>query len=307
MARVTLGKSIDRDRGSEEINMTTAAEIAERLGLTESGDGYSGICPCCCYERAFSVVERDGRLLFHCHVGCTQAEVIQGLREWEVWGSPSSQGGEFPPGPVTNHPPESKTSRDNALAMWARSQPAEGTVVEKYLRARGYNGPIPAALRYVSGKHPSDEQLHPVMVAAAIVIDPPEIIGVHRTFLRADGSGKAPLDPNKMSLGDVRGACVPLTRSRVGQTVAVSEGIETGLSVQQATDIPTLAALSTGGLKALLLPSVVRDVRIAADPDKPGLEAAQAAARRWHAEGRKVCIVRPPEGQDFNDLARSRL
>ena len=86
-----LEQSIDGNRISREISMTTAAQIADRLDLTESGDGYYGPCPCCSYEGAFSVVERDGRVLFHCHVGCTQDEVIQALREWEVWGNPASQ------------------------------------------------------------------------------------------------------------------------------------------------------------------------------------------------------------------------
>jgi putative DNA primase/helicase len=117
-----------------------------------------------------------------------------------------------------------------------------------------------------------------------------------------DGLGKAPLDPDKMTLGDIRGAGVPLANPR--PKTAVSEGIETGLSFQQTTGIPTLAALSAGGLQALLLPAVVQEVFIAADADPVGLKAAQAAARRWYSEGRKVRIVKPPEGRDFNVIAR---
>jgi len=73
----------------------------------------------------------------------------------------------------------------------------------------------------------------------------------------------------------------------------------------QATSIPTWAALSAGGLQALVLPPEVREVLIAADPDLVGLKAARIAARRWHGEGRIVRIVEPPEGTDFNDLARA--
>ena len=86
--------------------------------------------------------------------------------------------------------------------MWKRARPAEGTVVEKYLRARGYPGPLPLLLRYVTGKHPSDHQFHPVILAAAVrADDPSKIVGVHRTFLLGDGTGKALLEPAKMSLG----------------------------------------------------------------------------------------------------------
>jgi hypothetical protein len=190
--------------------------------------------------------------------------------------------------------------------MWQRSAPAAGTVVETYLRARGYLGEIPMALRYVRGKHPADGDFHPVMLAAAALFkepnEPPEFVAVHRTFLQLDGSSKASLEPAKMSLGPLQGAGVPLLAP--GSRVAVSEGIETGLSVQQATGIPTIAALSAGGMQALILPAGVREVFIAADHDDVGLKAAQGAARRWHAEGRVVRIVKPPQGVDFNDLAR---
>jgi putative DNA primase/helicase len=284
--------------------MTTAAQLAERLGLAESGDAFIGNCPCCGYERAFSVVYRNEKTLFHCHAGCTQEEVIQALRGWEDWGSPTHQGVETPPDlPVVPSPPrEQSSSLEAAQAMWHRSQPARGTIVQTYLHTRGYLGPIPSALRYVTGKHPSDGQFHPLMLAAAVLAgDPPKFAGIHRTFLREDGLGKAPLNPDKMTLGAIRGAGVPLAPP--GPKLAVSEGIETGLSVQQATGIPAWAAVSAGGMQALVLPAGVREVIIAADADEVGMKAAQAAARRWHDEGRTVRIAKPPEGHDFNDLA----
>lgn len=46
---------------------------------------------------------------------------------------------------------------------------------------------------------------------------------------------------------------------------------------------------------------------IAADPDPAGRAAAQAAAGRWLAEGRRVRVATPDRpGQDFNDLLRAR-
>ncbi len=286
--------------------MTNAVLIAERLCLTPSGDEFVGDCPCCGYENGFSIVDKDKRTLFHCHAGgCTQQELIHALRKYGLWGSPSPQAAEFPGDlPIVHPSPTRKSSRiEAALEIWGSSQPAPGTIVETYLRARGYFGPIPISLHYVKGKHRSDQKSHPIMLAAAMLPgDPPEIVGVHRTFLLEDGSGKALLTPAKMSVGNLRGAGVPL--AKLGPKVAVSEGIETGLSVQQATGIPTYAALSTAGMKALLLPTVVCEVVIAADPDDVGMKAAKAAARRWHAEGRIVRIAKPPGKLDFNDLAR---
>jgi hypothetical protein len=254
------------------------------------------------------VTEKDGRTLFYCHGGgCSAGDIISELREAELWGDPSPVDlfeplGEDPAEP--DQPPPSSSKLSAAMAMWQRSRQPESTAVETYLRARGYHGDIPPTLRSVTGKHPSDGAMHPIMISAVYRLSSSaEFVGVHRTFLAPDGAGKAAVDPSKMSLGNVRGAAVPL--GPLAPMIAVSEGIETGLSFMQATSIPTWVALSAGGLQALMLPPEVREVLIAADPDLVGLKAARIAAQRWHAEGRIVRIIEPPEGSDFNDLARA--
>jgi putative DNA primase/helicase len=290
------------DSGCRE--MTTAAEIAYQLDLRETGKGgYTGRCPSCQYETGFSVIDKNGRTLVHCHAGgCTQQEVIQALHEYGLWGDEASKSVELP---VEHSASSGKAhNADAAREMWQRSEPAAGTVVETYLRARGYLGAIPISLRYVTGKHPADKEFHAVMLAGALLFaESLKLVGVHRTFLQMDGSGKISFEPAKMTLGALQGAGVPLSMPR--SKVAVSEGIETGLSVQQATGIPTIAALSAAGMQSLVLPPYVEDIFIAADADEVGMKAAQIAARRWHAEGRRVRIVKPPAGSDFNDLGRS--
>jgi putative DNA primase/helicase len=139
--------------------------------------------------------------------------------------------------------------------------------------------------------------------AVTRVGNPEKTTGVHRTFLRGDGLAKADLREQKMSLGHIRGAAVRL--APIASKLAVCEGIETGLSFMQATSIPTWAALSAAGMQALVLPPEVREVVIATDPDSVGIKAARLAAHRWHAEGRGVRIIKPPQGLDFNDLARA--
>jgi putative DNA primase/helicase len=103
-------------------------------------------------------------------------------------------------------------------------------------------------------------------------------------------------------LGRCAGAAVRLARA--AETLAVAEGIETALSILQATKVPTWAALSTSGLAALELPSIVETVIIVADGDPAGIAGAERAAARWHHEGRTVRIARPPTGRDANDLLR---
>jgi phage/plasmid primase-like uncharacterized protein len=129
-------------------------------------------------------------------------------------------------------------------------------------------------------------------------------IGVHRTYLRRDGSGKADIEPPKASLGPVWGGAIRLDHAT--PELVIGEGIETSASAGRLLRLPAWAALSAGNLaNGLVLPVDVRAVVIAADPDEPGERAARAAALRWQREGRGVRIARPNiAGRDFNDIIR---
>jgi hypothetical protein len=275
-----------------------AETVARALGLRRAGREFTGRCPSCGYTSGFALCERNGAILVCCHAGgCSQAELWAALRQGGIDSGRDARE-QLPSVSTANR----RDSQAAALAIWRRSRPAQGTVVETYLRlARGYAGPIPAALRFAFGKHPSDlRRWHPMMVAAVLLDG--RIVAVHRTFLRADGRDKAALDPDKMTLGRCKGAAVPLAPA--GPALAITEGIETGLSVQ-AAGLATWAALSAAGIRNLILPEFVREVTIAADPDPAGLINARVAMRRWLAEGRSVTIARPPLGSDFNDLLRA--
>ena len=67
-------------------------------------------------------------------------------------------------------------------------------------------------------------------------------------------------------------------------------------------------SISAGNLgHALILPPQVRSVVIAADPDEPGRQAANAAWGRWNAAGIRCRIATPKSDSDFNDLLMRRL
>jgi putative DNA primase/helicase len=130
-------------------------------------------------------------------------------------------------------------------------------------------------------------------------------VAIHRTFFRSDGSGRALVQPNKASLGPVGGGAVRLSSPRQGEWLAIAEGIETTLAVMVACAMPAWAALSAGGIRALILPPEATHVIIGADHDRSGTgaRAAHDAAARWLAEGRRVRIAMPPEpGTDMADL-----
>lgn len=191
-----------------------------------------------------------------------------------------------------------------ALSIWRSARPSSGTPVETYMRSRGLSIPPPATLRFHTGlKHPTGNiWLAMVGLVTRGTDDVP--LAIHRTFLARSGTGKAPVDPQRMMLGPCRGGAVRLAPA--GDILLVGEGIETCLAAMQATRLPAWAALSTCGLRTLDLPSEVVDVIVLADGDDPGEAAAQDCGYRWKREGRRVRIARPPRGFDFNDLLLRR-
>ena len=142
------------------------------------------------------------------------------------------------------------------------------------------------------------------MVAAVQGLDR-RITGIWRIFLSETGD-KAPLEKAKLGLGQAGGGAVRL--GPVAAKIAVTEGIETALSVASAEPALTVwAALSTSGMRALRLPAETRHVLICADQGPAGQQAAEVAAWRFQKEGRWAVIALPggpeaPKGFDFNDL-----
>jgi hypothetical protein len=162
-------------------------------------------------------------------------------------------------------------------------------------RARSYHGPIPSTLGYLApnGKHP------PALIAAfgfceepePGVIDPPAFVtGIHLTRLTPDG-GKAPVDPVKIMLGPMSGLPIVLAPVNDGLGLAITEGIEDGLSVFEETGLGVWAAGSAGNMSkiAAVLPSYVECATIFAHRDE-GMRFAKEAAWLIAAIGTEVHI-----------------
>jgi hypothetical protein len=126
---------------------------------------------------------------------------------------------------------------------------------------------------------------------------------VHRTYLRADGTGKADVDPPKAMLGATAGGAVRLTEGH--SRLVVAEGIETALSLSSSllqSPATVWAALSTSGIRGLHLPPQAGRLTIAGDGDAAGREAANALAERANALGWQVSLLPAPDGHDWNDI-----
>lgn len=195
---------------------------------------------------------------------------------------------------------KAKKTEARAFACWKEAAPIVGTIAETYLRNRGITCDLPDTLRF----HPScwhqSVARFPAMVA---VVEGSERFAIHRTYLRADGLGKAAIDPAKAMLGTVAGGAVRLSAG-AGKLV-VCEGIETGLSLVSGllrSPATVWAALSTSGMKRLTLPSDPGRLTVATDGDNAGRSAGNALGERAVALGWAVSLLPAPEGRDFNDI-----
>jgi putative DNA primase/helicase len=254
-------------------------------------------------------------IILHCFAGCAREQVIAELRRLEFW-PPSRHVNVWPSASAT--PPRRQGEQFSAGvapvidAILRGLLPAPNTPVETYFRFRAITDELPPDIQYHARiKHGPTKTWYPGIVALVRNLSG-DCVALHRTYLQKDGRGKANISPNKMVLGPTRGCAVRLDQFELGKLLVLAEGIETALSVRQqmrknGRNCAVWSTLSTAGLRSLILPRDTADILIAADNDAPGETAAQDAARRWIAQGRRVSIARPPvEFNDFNDVLQAR-
>ena len=287
-----------------------AAEVAARLGQAyRSGSWWRCRCPVHGSAGA-TLALKDGNwgLIAYCHAGCRRAEITAELQRRGF-----VDAGSFAHGPTSKK--RGREAEDvnwrrriaQALDVWRTSHPARGTIVEAYLRSRGLTMPVPPTLRmHGLMRHRESAERRPAMVA---LVEHSEAgpVGVHITYLNPlDPSVKVSLEPRKRLIGPVTGAAIRLAEVRPDRALIVGEGIESTLSLMQLRGLPGWAAVSTAGLRALVLTPQARRVLIAVDRDLNGAgeAAARDAGQRWILEGREVRLAVPPGLGDFNDIVQ---
>lgn len=279
-----------------------AAELAVRWNLSRNGRDWRGECPACGYADSFVLSQGRGDRAIGWCASCQDGAAIAAAIRATKGGWQASP----PAPPAGNCEADRARRRERAIALWNGADPVPGTIAETYLHARrtGHVATSPALRFRGDTPHPNGGRL-PALLAR---IDGPagDMIAMHRTFLRRDGSAKADLDPPKASLGGFAGGAIRL--DPIGAELVIGEGIESSASAGRFLGLPAWAAVSAGNLaRFLVLPPEVTTVLIAADADQAGERAAREAAVRWQREGRRVRIARPNRpGADFNDLLRER-
>jgi phage/plasmid primase-like uncharacterized protein len=286
--------------------MEDASSVTKSFGGHWHGRYGAAPCPICQPERrkgqnALTLADgSNGRLMLNCKKsGCAFLDILaaSGLR----------MGDYTPPDAATIARRETEQRAETAKRaaqekrVWKEAQPIAGTLAETYLRGRGITCPLPDTLRFHSSCwHGPTAKRWPAMVGA---VQGAGLPAVHRTWLRADGLGKADIDPPRAMLGAVTGGAVRLADGP--GLLVIAEGIETALSLASGLlRVPATvwAALSTSGIRGLYLPDKPGRLTIAADGDSAGRTAAQALATRAHGIGWQVSLLPAPDGRDWNDI-----
>ncbi|MBX9751424.1 MAG: toprim domain-containing protein, partial [Roseococcus sp.] len=178
-----------------------------------------------------------------------------------------------------------------------------GTRVETYLQRRGITAsPLPPSIRYL----PYAYSQYGALVALATDATG-EVHGLQQIYLTADGR-KAPIKVQKRtnkahdSWSDISTVRMP------GRApIILCEGVETALSVWQATGQESWACLGISNIARAPLPEGAA-VIIARDGDEPNSKADQQirqAITILRSQGRDVTVAEPPAAMDFNDVLQS--
>jgi putative DNA primase/helicase len=211
-----------------------------------------------------------------------------------------------PPEPVPAPPIGAVTS------TWERCPPVTpDSVAGRYLIGRGCTLPHPDGhLRWHPRcQHPSGDK-GPALVALVTHAVTAEPMTLHKTWLMADGSGKARLDKPRLLKGGYpkKGGVIRLwPDEEVTYGLAIAEGIETALSAGQLFT-PVWSCIDAGNLSTLPVLDAIQSLTIVVDHDEQGILAANECGRRWAEDGAEVVLWVPPtEGQDLNDYLGSGL
>ena len=180
---------------------------------------------------------------------------------------------------------ETLRRRNVARWLWETAKPGRGTPAEAYLKSRRVSPPLwPASLRFLPANPP--DHPWPALIAAyappnepepgVLAVQAADIAGVQLTFLKQDGSGKAPIEPQKRSIGRDHNMPIVLAPMTDGLALVIAEGIEDALSLHIATGLSAWAAGGASRLPSLAeaVPQYIEAVTIAADDDEAGRKGA---------------------------------
>lgn len=259
----------------------------------------------------------DGRYAWKCMTGCDQKSVTAALRARGIQTPPS--------GPMTTEQQlaaakANEVRRVEALrraqdSLQAAKDIEPGSLCEVYLESRGLfihgRNDFLTILECPDPVFPGRGPALLAVICDITTLQERPIRSTGMQTLSLETSGAPYITPEGRKLrsisGTQKGFGVPF--GKAGPHMVVAEGFESAASALEIIDGAdfAVATLSASNLPFLAIPSWVRRVTIAADRDKPGIEAATKLKKSLDGMFDCSVVTWPgPDGWDANDELRKR-
>lgn len=277
-------------------------EILSCLGISaEYLRNRHGPCPLCGGRDRYRFDDKDGSGSYYCNQ-CGAGSGLTLVRKFNKWDFATAAteiekviGTERRTAPHVVAKHDDRRGKIESLLEQARDQ----SIVDAYLARRGLSVSSPVlrghrACAYYEGR----DYVGKFPAVVAPIIGPDDSLQSAHRIYDADVPERKKMMP---VVSSVTGAAVRLFD--VGDEIAVTEGIETGLAVYEMHRIPVWAALSAHGLESFEPPKWVHCVHVYADNDESmtGQAAGYALAKRLLQRGLKVSVNVPHMVGDWLD------
>ena len=244
----------------------------------------------------------DGLELVRRHAGQANGDALEWARDWlGISGRPRAAASPILPATEADATDRRNEDKDSKVAAVVSEcgDPA-GTCVELYLRNRGITASsLPACIRFrrnAFGRHHA-------LVALATDAEG-AVHAVQQIYLTEDGAKSTVPVQKRTNKAHDRWSEVAAVRLPGATPLILCEGVETALSLWQATGQETWACLGISNIARAPVPDGA-SVIVARDGDEPGSKAdrqLRKAIAQLRRRGHDVLVADPPAGQDFNDM-----
>lgn len=279
------------------LTVTAAAqEVVRRLKGTWHGSYGKARCPAHQDSSpSLSITPGRSAVLFHCFAGCSQAEIMAAL---------NNHGGYVRPTERDTAPAIRRDLAPLARELWEKARPLRGSPAQLYLDSRRIGHSIigrydPAAMTYEGGKR---LRLPALLLP---IVEGRTIVALARVFVDAQGNKHPQLADPKRTLGDPRGGAVQIG-TIASDHLNLAEGFEDAESVIAKFGLPGCWSVSGSELYSrILIPDHIRSITIYSQHGKAARVGIEKAEANLAATGRRLNVILPPPGGDWNDAWRA--
>lgn len=201
-----------------------------------------------------------------------------------------------------------RTKLHIAKKIWDQSLPVIGSIAENYFRQHNfvYQPSVMGHVRFNSSVlHEPTKTKHPALIAPVHDLDG-EFVGIHKTYLTADGKGRANLEKDaRRMLGKCTGSYIQLSEAD-GFRLVIAETIEMGLAIQSACpNFSVWTAMSPANMKAPVPPSVKELILFPVGGGKnkeANSKLVNEAIDEHQERGLMVALAKDVPGMNFRDI-----